>query len=159
MVCDSHQAEDVTQGVFVALAQNARQLTHHPVLSGWLHRATQNLAANAVPRVLLPPTSWTGARFWSAPAERSGDGALDFRRAAALRPGSGVARAPNPKRRGASLPAALQNGRGLPQELAPFCSWLEGCAKHIRRRTEQAGRLCYPSDVTASSVQGVGRRG
>jgi RNA polymerase sigma factor (sigma-70 family) len=48
MVGDSHQAEDVTQGVFVALAQNARQLTHHPVLSGWLHRTTQNLAANAV---------------------------------------------------------------------------------------------------------------
>jgi RNA polymerase sigma factor (sigma-70 family) len=48
MVCDSHQAEDVTQAVFVALAQNARQLTHHPVLSGWLHRTTQNLASNAV---------------------------------------------------------------------------------------------------------------
>ncbi len=48
MVCDSHQAEDVTQSVFVALAQNARQLTEHPVLSGWLHRTTQNLAANAV---------------------------------------------------------------------------------------------------------------
>src|SRR5689334_25414390 len=48
MVCDSHQAEDVTQGVFVALAQNARQLAHHPVLSGWLHRTTQNLAAHAV---------------------------------------------------------------------------------------------------------------
>ena len=48
MVCDSHQAEDVTQGVFVALAQNASKLTHHPVLSGWLHRTTQNLAANAV---------------------------------------------------------------------------------------------------------------
>lgn len=48
MVCDSHQAEDITQSVFVALAQNARQLTHHPVLSGWLHRTTQNLAANAV---------------------------------------------------------------------------------------------------------------
>jgi urease accessory protein UreF len=48
MVCDSHQAEDVTQSVFVALAQNAPQLTHHPVLSGWLHRTTQNLAANAV---------------------------------------------------------------------------------------------------------------
>src|SRR5439155_6593302 len=29
----------------------------------------------------LHPTMWTGARFWSAPAERSGDGALDFRRA------------------------------------------------------------------------------
>ena len=48
MVCDSHLAEDVTQGVFVALAQNAQQLTNHPVLSGWLHRTTQNLAANAV---------------------------------------------------------------------------------------------------------------
>jgi len=48
MVYDSHQAEDVTQGVFVALAQNARLLTTHPVLSGWLHRTAQNLAANAV---------------------------------------------------------------------------------------------------------------
>jgi len=48
MVCDSHLAEDVTQGVFVALARNAGQLTHHPVLSGWLHRTTRNLAANAV---------------------------------------------------------------------------------------------------------------
>ena len=48
MVCDAHLAEDVTQGAFVALAQNARQLTDHPVLSGWLHRTTQNLAAKAV---------------------------------------------------------------------------------------------------------------
>ncbi|MEI2723269.1 MAG: sigma-70 family RNA polymerase sigma factor [Verrucomicrobiota bacterium] len=48
MVCDAHLAEDVTQGAFVALAQNARQLTDHPVLSGWLHRTTQNLASKAV---------------------------------------------------------------------------------------------------------------
>jgi len=48
MVRDAHLAEDVTQGVFVALAQNARQLTGRPVLSGWLHRTAQNLAANAV---------------------------------------------------------------------------------------------------------------
>jgi RNA polymerase sigma factor (sigma-70 family) len=48
MVCDAHLAEDVTQGVFVALAQNARQLMEHPVLSGWLHRTTQNLASKAV---------------------------------------------------------------------------------------------------------------
>jgi RNA polymerase sigma factor (sigma-70 family) len=48
MVCDSHQAQDVVQSVFVALAQNARQLIHHPVLSGWLHRTTQNLAANVI---------------------------------------------------------------------------------------------------------------
>ena len=48
MVCDAHLAEDVTQGAFVALAQNARRLAGHPVLSGWLYRTTQNLAANAV---------------------------------------------------------------------------------------------------------------
>ena len=48
MVPDAHLAEDVTQGVFVALAQNARQLAGHPVLSGWLHRTAQNLAANTV---------------------------------------------------------------------------------------------------------------
>jgi len=48
MVCDAHLAKDVTQGAFVALAQNARQLAEHPVLTGWLHRTAQNLAANAV---------------------------------------------------------------------------------------------------------------
>jgi RNA polymerase sigma factor (sigma-70 family) len=48
MVRDPHLAEDVTQGVFVALAQNARQLTDRPVLSGWLHRTAQNLAAKIV---------------------------------------------------------------------------------------------------------------
>src|SRR5437016_4319480 len=48
MVRDTHLAEDVAQGVFVALAQNARQLTNRPVLSGWLHRTAQNLAAKAV---------------------------------------------------------------------------------------------------------------
>src|ERR1035437_4100871 len=48
MVRDAHLAEDVTQGVCVALSQSAAQLTERPVLSGWLHRTTQNLAANAV---------------------------------------------------------------------------------------------------------------
>ena len=48
MVRDTHLAEDVTQGVFVALSRSAGQLTERPVLSGWLHRTTQNLAANAV---------------------------------------------------------------------------------------------------------------
>ncbi len=48
MVRDRHLAEDVTQGAFVALAQNARQLTDRPVLSGWLHCTAQNLAANTV---------------------------------------------------------------------------------------------------------------
>jgi RNA polymerase sigma factor (sigma-70 family) len=48
MVRDAHLAEDVTQSVFVALSQSAGQLTERSVLSGWLHRTTQNLAANAV---------------------------------------------------------------------------------------------------------------
>jgi hypothetical protein len=47
MAGDSHPVEDVTQSVFVALAQGAPQLTRHPVLSGWRHRTTQNFAANA----------------------------------------------------------------------------------------------------------------
>ena len=48
MVGAAHLAEDVTQGTFVALAQNARQLAGRPVLSGWLHRTAHNLAANTV---------------------------------------------------------------------------------------------------------------
>jgi RNA polymerase sigma factor (sigma-70 family) len=48
MVCDAHLAEDVTQGVFVALAQNARQLADRPGLSGWLHCTARNLAAKTV---------------------------------------------------------------------------------------------------------------
>jgi RNA polymerase sigma factor (sigma-70 family) len=48
MVCDAHLAEDVAQGAFMALAQNAQQLSDRPVLSGWLHRTAQNLAANIV---------------------------------------------------------------------------------------------------------------
>lgn len=48
MVRDSHLAEDVTQGVFVALAKSASQLAERPVLSGWLHRTAQNIAAQTV---------------------------------------------------------------------------------------------------------------
>ena len=48
MVCDSHLAQDVTQSVFVALAKNAAQITDRRVLSGWLHRTAQNIAAETV---------------------------------------------------------------------------------------------------------------
>src|SRR5262249_5465953 len=48
MVCDPHLAEDVTQGVFVALAKRAGSLASRPVLSGWLHRTAQNIAAQTV---------------------------------------------------------------------------------------------------------------
>jgi RNA polymerase sigma factor (sigma-70 family) len=48
MVRDPQLAEDVTQGVFVALAGNARPLVEHAVLAGWLHRTARNIAAQAV---------------------------------------------------------------------------------------------------------------
>jgi RNA polymerase sigma factor (sigma-70 family) len=48
MVCDAHLAEDVTQSAFVALAQNARPLMERSVLTGWLHRTAQNIAAQTV---------------------------------------------------------------------------------------------------------------
>ena len=48
MVCDAHAAKDVTQSVFIALAQNARQLTDRQVLAGWLHATARNLASKTV---------------------------------------------------------------------------------------------------------------
>src|SRR6266542_2426550 len=48
MVCDPHLAEDVTQGAFIALAKSAAQLSDRAVLSGWLHRTAQNIAAQTV---------------------------------------------------------------------------------------------------------------
>ncbi|MBE0544831.1 MAG: sigma-70 family RNA polymerase sigma factor [Verrucomicrobia bacterium] len=46
--CDAHAAKDVTQSVFVVLAQNARQLTDRPALAGWLHGTARNLAVKAI---------------------------------------------------------------------------------------------------------------
>ncbi len=48
MVHNEHLAEDVTQGVFLALVQNVRRLRNRRALPGWLHQTTQHLAANAV---------------------------------------------------------------------------------------------------------------
>ena len=48
MTCNAHFAEDVAQGTFAALAQQAAQLTDRPVLSGWLHRTAQNIACKVV---------------------------------------------------------------------------------------------------------------
>ncbi len=48
IVCDAHLAEDVAQKVFIALAQNARQLSERAVLSGWLHCTTRNIASQVV---------------------------------------------------------------------------------------------------------------
>ncbi|MDB6129346.1 MAG: hypothetical protein JWM04_453 [Verrucomicrobiales bacterium] len=48
MVRDTHLAEDVTQGAFVALSKNAAKLHSEVVLSAWLHRTAQNIAAQTV---------------------------------------------------------------------------------------------------------------
>jgi hypothetical protein len=46
MVCDSHLAEDVTQGVFVALAHNVRQLTSANKLSDLAGQRTLTVECN-----------------------------------------------------------------------------------------------------------------
>jgi RNA polymerase sigma factor (sigma-70 family) len=48
LVQDGHLAQDVAQGVFVALARNAAPLRERPALAGWLHRTAQNIAAQTV---------------------------------------------------------------------------------------------------------------
>ncbi|HUS34149.1 MAG TPA: sigma factor, partial [Verrucomicrobiae bacterium] len=48
MTRDPHLAQDVTQGAFAALAKNASQLAGRPVLSSWLHRVAQNIAAQSI---------------------------------------------------------------------------------------------------------------
>ena len=45
---DAHLAQDVTQGVFLALARGARSLAGRPVLTGWFYTTTRFLAAKAV---------------------------------------------------------------------------------------------------------------
>jgi RNA polymerase sigma factor (sigma-70 family) len=75
LVHDAHLAEDVTQSVFVALAQSARPLTARAVLAGWLHVTTRNLAANLVRsdvRRRARESRYTGTvmnEMLSAPAE------------------------------------------------------------------------------------------
>jgi RNA polymerase sigma factor (sigma-70 family) len=48
MTGEAQAAQDVSQSVFLALAQNAARLAEHPVLSGWLHCTARNLAAKTV---------------------------------------------------------------------------------------------------------------
>jgi RNA polymerase sigma factor (sigma-70 family) len=48
LVGNSQLAEDVSQRVFLALAQNAGRLTDRVALCGWLHGTVHNLSANVV---------------------------------------------------------------------------------------------------------------
>src|SRR5688572_19566408 len=45
---DAHLAWDATQGVFLALAQNAPRLEHHAALTGWLYTTTRFVCAKMV---------------------------------------------------------------------------------------------------------------
>lgn len=45
---DAHLAWDASQGVFLALAQNARRLVHHAALTGWLYTTTRYVCAKLV---------------------------------------------------------------------------------------------------------------
>src|SRR2546422_3568130 len=47
-VGDPHQAEEITQGVFILLAKKAGQLRHDRALSSWLFQATRLTASNCV---------------------------------------------------------------------------------------------------------------
>lgn len=48
LVGDAHLAEDVAQGVFVALAHNAAQLKDRPTVVGWLHRTAHHIASQTI---------------------------------------------------------------------------------------------------------------
>ena len=45
---DAHLAWDASQGVFLALAQNAGRLVHHDALTGWLYTTTRFVCAKLV---------------------------------------------------------------------------------------------------------------
>lgn len=45
---DADLAKDVSQAVFIALANQAGKLAGHAVLAGWLHRTTRNIAAQCI---------------------------------------------------------------------------------------------------------------
>lgn len=45
---DAHLAQDIAQQVFTTLAKDARTLSRHAVLSGWLYVTTRHLAANVM---------------------------------------------------------------------------------------------------------------
>src|SRR5881296_3269070 len=47
-VGDPHQAEEVTQAVFITLAKKAAQLRHDKALSSWLFQTTRLTASNSV---------------------------------------------------------------------------------------------------------------
>jgi RNA polymerase sigma factor (sigma-70 family) len=45
---DVHRAQDVTQQVFSELARQAKRLTRHPALAGWLYTTTRLMALRAI---------------------------------------------------------------------------------------------------------------
>ncbi len=50
-VRDAHLADDVTQAVFLLLAQKAGAIPQHVLLPAWLYRATRYVCRNAIRKV------------------------------------------------------------------------------------------------------------
>jgi RNA polymerase sigma factor (sigma-70 family) len=73
---DAHRAADVVQEVFTALARQACSLTHHTVLSAWLHTATRNRAVNLMTSERRRKCREVAAMALEPPG--GGDAALDW---------------------------------------------------------------------------------
>ena len=68
-----HQAEEITQAVFVILARKARSLGPGTVLAGWLFRTARLTAANYLRTEIRRARREQEAFMQSEPTENSGD--------------------------------------------------------------------------------------
>ena len=59
-----HQAEEITQAVFLLLARRARSLSLKTILAGWLFRTARLTAANYVRGEIRRTTTATAGKRW-----------------------------------------------------------------------------------------------
>ncbi|MDB6056961.1 MAG: hypothetical protein JWO95_805, partial [Verrucomicrobiales bacterium] len=141
---ERHLAEDVAQSVFVLLARDAATLTKHPVILGWLHRTTRNLAVKTV-------------RTEARRRAREGEVAMNFNDDQADAAWETIA---------SSVDAALEElkdeerdvlllrffERRSPQEIATVLGTTEVAArKRVSRAVERLREIFVPRGVTVSA--------
>lgn len=66
---DPDLAEDVSQAVFIALANQAGKLAGHAVLAGWLHRTTRNIASQSIRSETRRRARERGAELMTEPSD------------------------------------------------------------------------------------------